>query len=250
MTGAPNSLAPAWLPRQQRRYIDHQLRKLIRPGVCSICGKPLRHNSATAGGLDAGGNVVLAGECCVGRVAVTFGKGLYSDRKYDFLRPRADDEPATIKPTKAQIADGIAAYQEVIAETDRRIDGVERRGGVRTSEVNLLDSPWKDDDRIWFEQNRSRSHRLRMPFAGEFDQEAAKTPTGHVLIVLVRQVEPGTRARAWLYLDVVPLPGTPRDEAAAHALFEVARGREAMPPDVKSFDALIEKYAIAREPNQ
>ena len=45
MNRAPNSLAPSWLPRQQRRHIDRQLRRLMRPGTCSICGSPFRHNS-------------------------------------------------------------------------------------------------------------------------------------------------------------------------------------------------------------
>ena len=99
-----------------------------------------------------------------------------------------------------------------------------------TLAVNLPDGPWKDDDRIWFEQNRERSHRVRMPFPGEYDAEAAKAPTGHVLIVLVRQVEPGMRIRPAVSLnaDLLPLPD---DEAVAHALFEVAMRREAVPPD-------------------
>ena len=34
----------------------------------------------------------------------------------------------------------------------------------------------------------------------------------------------------------------PDDEAFAHALFEVAVGREAIPPDSEALRALIEKY--------
>ena len=36
------SLAPPWLPRQQRRRIDRQLRRLMRRDTCSVCGTPFR----------------------------------------------------------------------------------------------------------------------------------------------------------------------------------------------------------------
>ena len=115
--------------------------------------QPFKHNSRTAGGLDAQGNVVLAGECCSGGVAATITEGFYSDRQYDFLH---GPKPSTnTGPTSgAGIAGAIAAYQKVIAETDKVLDGVERRGGVRTLAVNLRDSPWKADDRDWFERNQ------------------------------------------------------------------------------------------------
>jgi hypothetical protein len=43
MSRAPDQLAPTWLPRQQRRYVDRALRKLIRRNVCSLCGGAFRH---------------------------------------------------------------------------------------------------------------------------------------------------------------------------------------------------------------
>jgi hypothetical protein len=235
------ALAPSRLPRQQRRRIDRALRRLSRPGVCSFCGRSFRHNSRTAGGLDAHGNVALAGECCFfGRVAEVFAMGLYSDRRYDFLFPRGTKPD--IEPTSEQIADAITACQEVITATDKRLDSIERYGGgVRGTHVNVLDHPWTDDDRNWFAQNQERSHRARMPFPGEADKEAAGTPAGHALIVLLRQVEPGSRIRAGFYLnaDLMPLPD---DEATAHGLFEMAVGREAVPSDRQALCALIEKY--------
>ena len=183
---------------------------------------------------------MLAGECCTDQVAAIFVRGLYSDRKYDFLYPRGT-KPDT-EPTNEQVADAIATYQEVIADTDKRLDGIERRGGVtRPLNVSVLDTPWKDNDRSWFEQNRERSHRARMPFPGELDGDAAKPPAGHVPIMLVRQVEPGSRIKARLFLDVVSLP-VPDDEATIHALFEIAAQREPLPPNLQAFFALIEKY--------
>ena len=101
------------------------------------------------------------------------------------------------------------------------------------------------DDRDWFEWNQKRSHRARMPFPGELDEEAAKTPAGHALIVLVRQVEPGSRPRAAFYLNA-DLPPTADDEGVAQALFDVAVGREAVPPDSEALCTLIEKYRAHR----
>jgi hypothetical protein len=242
MSRPPDQLAPSWLPRQQRRWVDAQLRKLVRPGVCSLCGSPFKHNSRTAGGLNVQGNVVLAGECCAGQVAAVFVRGLYSDRKYDFLSPSSTERSTNTKPTNEQIVNPITSYQEVIADADKVLDGIEQYGGIsQLPGVNLLDSPWKDDDRDWFEQNQERSHRLRMPFPGELDGLAAKTPAGHALILLVRQVEPGRRIRAAVSLSANLLP-LPDDEAIAHALFEVAIRRGAVPPDRQALIALIEKY--------
>jgi hypothetical protein len=239
MSRASDQLAPSWLPRQQRRHVNRQLHKLLRHGTCSICGRPLNHHSRTTSGLDAQGNVVVAGECCRSRVAEVFGLGLYSDRQYDFMSPRKPE--SNVQPTNEQIVAAIAAYQEAVADSDKRLADVERRGGVKSvSEVFLLDHPWKDDDREWFERNPTRSHRMRAPFPNELD--GVKIPAGRKMIVFVRQVEPGRRLRAAFDPDVVLLPGSPHDEAFAHALFEVAVGHEAVPSDHKALDALIKKY--------
>jgi hypothetical protein len=64
------SLAPPWLPRQQRRYLDRILNKLVRREACSICGSQWKHNSRTAYGLDRNGRIVAVGECCLNEVAV------------------------------------------------------------------------------------------------------------------------------------------------------------------------------------
>jgi hypothetical protein len=230
------------LTRQQRRHIDRQLRKLLRSNVCSICGGPFKHNSRTRGGLDSQGGVVLAGECCSTKVAATFVRGVYSARQHDFPWPHGD-EP-NVKPTDAQITEAIRLYQNFLTEADRVVDDLIRRGGdvPVAPKLNLLDQPWKANDRDWFERNPKRSHRVRIPFPGELVEEAAKVPTGKARLMLVRQLEPGSRLRPNLCLDADLLP-LPDDEAVAHALFEVAIGREAMPVDRQAFCVLIEKYA-------
>ena len=60
--------------------------------------------------------------------------------------------------------------------------------------------------------------------------------------MLVQQVEPGRRLRAAVFLDANVLP-LPDDEAAVHALFEVAMQREAAaarPPG--ALHVVIKKY--------
>jgi hypothetical protein len=218
MNRAPDQFAHR-LSRQQRRRLDRALRKPFRQNKCSFCGGSFPHCSATAGGFDAHDNVVLAGECCVSKVAKIFAMGL------------------------TMTVDPIAAVQQK-ATVDKIFDNAERCGGLgRPSELNLADSPWKDADRKWFEQNSARSHRVRMPFSGEVDEAVASTPVGTVLMIIVRQVKPGYRYRAAVSVDTEFLP-LPDDEATVHALLEVVTGREAMPPDRSALHALSKKYSV------
>jgi hypothetical protein len=207
------------LSRQQRRRLERALPKLFETNVCSFCGNPLPQASATAGGFDAAGNVVLSGECCVRQVAQIFMMGLALNRE--------------------QLA---AAHQKAAAA--KIFDDAERCGGLgRPTEVILTDSAWKDADRKWFEQNPTRSHRIWWPFPGEVDDEVATTPAGTVLMTIVRQVKPGYRNRAAVSVDVELLP-IPDDEATAHALFEAAMGREHLPPDPQALRELSKKYSM------
>jgi hypothetical protein len=187
MNRAPDQLAPSRLSRQQRRRLDRALHKLMQRDRCSICGSPFQCNSF--GGFDAQGNVALVGECCIDRVPTVFSLGLIV--------------------TGEQLD---AACQK--AQTNEILDNAERYGGLgRPSEVNLTGSVWKNDDRIWFEQNPSRAHRLRPPFPGEMDETAA---------------------------DECEL-------AVAHALFEVAVQREPWPRDSAALCTLFEKYLTPAE---
>jgi hypothetical protein len=250
MSRAPGQFAPAWLPRQQRRHIDRQLRKFFRRDACSVCSNTFKHNTRTAGGLNAHGEVVLAGECCIGKVAAIFVQGLYSDHQYELPWPHHDEPNAknsNAKPTNKQIAEAIGLYQNVVTEADKIVDDMMRCGGDMPviPKLNLVDSPWKDDDREWFEENPKRSHRMRLPFPGEADKEAAKTPAGTTLVIMVQQTRPGFRYRATVHVSTNLLP-LPDDEAASHALFEAARGHESMPPDRQSLCTLAQKYSRHR----
>jgi hypothetical protein len=236
-------MVPSWLPRHERRRADRELYKLLHSDNCSVCGSPHQHNSRTTSGFDTRGNVAVAGECCADRISIIFGVGHFTARDYDFLSSR--ESKSNAEPTKEQIDDAIATYQKVVADTDKRIDDIVRRGGGghggRAPDVSLLDHPWKDDDRTWFKQHPTRSHRVRMPFPGEADKEVAKTPAAQTLIMLLKQVEPGSRLKTGFFLNADLLP-VPDDEAVAHTLFEIAVGYEPVPPDGNARCALVEKY--------
>ena len=260
-------LAPPWLPRQQRRQLDRILNKLVDREACSICGSDWKHNSRTAYGLDRNDKIVVAGECCIDQVVVAFGHGFFSERKYDFLNPPSGasygasrgtpqdaseagsgaspaPSPARKPETWEEIDEAIALRQRAIAAADEQFEGIEKHGDVELTgkALSMLDYPWKTDDRVWFGKNPRRSHRVRMPFPGEFDELGAKAPAGHALVILVRQVKPGTRARHSFYLNADLLP-VPDDEAIAHTLFEVATEREPLPRNGWALNALIAKYA-------
>jgi hypothetical protein len=102
------------LSRQQRRRLERALPKLFER-MCSFCGSSFLHNSATAGGFDAAGNVVLTSECCVHRVAQIFVRGFYSNRYYDFLRPPNTKPSTNTEPTSQQIGDLVPlAHDEAV----------------------------------------------------------------------------------------------------------------------------------------
>jgi hypothetical protein len=205
--------------RSERRRMNRRLSELMKRDRCSICGAGLPHNTKTFGGLNKRGEVALAGECCVDQMAHLHGAGFFTHRAYDFLEPRGQRrQRGRVKYSAEEIAAVITNSQVAIDETDRRLAGVERRGGVtHLSKVHMLDSAWKADDRAWFEANPWRSHRIRRPLEGE-NFPVTERPEHHSLVVVVRQVEPGSRIRTACCLrDGAPLPD---DEALLHAVFD------------------------------
>ncbi len=102
-----------------------------------------------------------------------------------------------------------------------------RRAGVPTNfPVYLDDSLWKSDDAAWFELNPERSHRMRPGIEGEKfavlvndKRWLEETQPGHVIFVVVRQVEPGVRVRIPFFRNLdVPIPDI---EPVVHALFDL-----------------------------
>jgi hypothetical protein len=231
--------------RAKRRLFDRQFRKLIKNNGdnCSLCGAEFRHNSRSFGGYDQDGKIALVGECCVERLHEVHTAGLCSHRNYDFLAAGQNTKGCDLSAEQA--AHALDLCQRAIVAVDKEMpDDLWQRAGMnqpRHGSIHVLDRPWKKDDRDWFERHAERSHRARLPFAGEVEQSAA--PQGHQLLMLVRQVEPGKRIRAGLFISS-QLPPVPDVEAIAHALFDVATEREPIPRDGKAMLALIRKYTI------
>jgi hypothetical protein len=234
------------LNRAQRRRLDRAVQGLMGKDGCSICGAAFDHNACTYGGCDRYGRPAVVGDCCREHLVQVTAMGFYTTRIYDFLEHTGKREPRRSTPNStAEITSAIAAYRGWIEKTDRQADGMERRAGVRgLGPVSVLETPWKTDDRLWFEQNPDRSHRARPVFPGEADEQAAKTPPGTVLLTLVRQVEPGKRVRASFYLNAALWP-VPDDDAIAHALFDIATRQQAQPQNAAERAALVEKYHAA-----
>jgi hypothetical protein len=136
--------------------LDRELRKLIPQGTCSFCGRPFELGSSTMGGFDARDNVVLACEGCVNQVAEIFAVGLELTGEH-FAAAHAAD---------AARYSGISGY--ILPDFAERFD------------------------RLWFEQNPKRAHRVRLAFPGEIAVEDAAR---HALII-VRQVKPAFRVKA------------------------------------------------------
>ena len=203
--------------RQQHleRKLDRAFKRLAKRDICSFCGEPFAHNTSTTFGL-SNDEPVLACERCADAVEEVHGTGLVTARQYDFL------SEARFKPE--EIAEAVAVMKKAISYADVRLaDAQKRSGSHRKRGINLLNHPWKEDDRAWFEQHPDRAQRVRAVYPGE-DQHGhviEKTPQGHQLIVLIRQVEPGLRMKNTFYLNEELWP-VPEDEAIAHAMFDLA----------------------------
>ena len=241
--------------RAQRRRLDRQLDRevqgLMGRDGCTVCGAAFEHNARLYGGCDGYGRAAVTGDCCSEVLAQVTHAGINTARSYDFLHPRKKEINARrSKPASStEIISAIATCQDLIAQADQQLDGMERRAGVRGPlRISVLDSAWKTDDRLWFEQNPERSHRARLVFPGEADGQATKAPTGTVLLMLTRQVAPGKRVRAGFYINAELWPA-PEIEAIAHLLFDIATGQQAQPQDAAERAALIAKYCPSERVN-
>jgi hypothetical protein len=193
---------------------------------CSICKADLPHNSRTFGGVTAGGDTALVGQCCEHKIKEIVLTGLYVSHGYEGLIPRPNETPAG-PMSAAQTSRAINTMQQTFQKIDQVASSIATKGGVpsKMPRINTASSPWKDDDAGWFKANKSRAHRLRPAFPGEIDALQAGSdkdeppPIGHEFQILVRQVEPGTRMRIVFCRNMeVPIPDL---EPLIHAIFDV-----------------------------
>lgn len=193
---------------------------------CSVCRKPFQHNTTTTGGTTKAGKTVLVGECCQATVNDVVLRGMFLDAAADDLVPLIPTTGArTHQP--ADIERAVAGMRNIFADRQEMAAEIAQRAGLppRRSKVFSRQTVWKDDDIRWFEQNPTRSHRLR-PLIGDEAAVSGFTvdamPPRHEMQVLVRQVEPGKRMRLPFVRNLdVPIPD---DETVIHALFDIVGG--------------------------
>ena len=234
---------------RNRRCATNRLHRAIENLIksdgdfCTVCRARFEHNCRTFGGETAAGAAAVVGDCCVGKLRLIVTSGVYLARDYDFFpKPKGGGKSGAC--TIEQIEKAISATQQAVRDADQQIGDAARRGGVpKLNQINILDAAWKDADRAWFEQHPTRSHRIRPAHPGEAADVAWHTaPEGCVLVVVVRQVEPGLRIKQKFFFHEELWPA-PDDETIAHALFDLnARGE---PVGRDALQALAASYQLA-----
>lgn len=197
----------------------------------------------------------MVGECCAKKIEHLVLSGIFLHHDYDTIPHTKDDlEEATLTP--AEIGDAVERLQNHVAGVDRFASDIAKRAGIPTGRMRVTtsDNPWKADDAAWFKANPSRSHRLRPMFPGEettlFDPgNRTALPPNHAFQVLVRQVQPGMRARVPFGRNTeVPIPDI---EPLMHALFDLAGGTGKTKGVISTAEIakLARSYAEAAEKN-
>ena len=214
-----------------RRRVEREIRKIMREDGdhCSLCRSRLEHNSRTFGGIVKVGTSVLTGECCRERVEIVILGGLYLDGEVDDLVQRLPPSHRDAARNKAgDVQRSVEAIKRLFNDRQINVRAVARRAGLPKQKTRLFtaESTWKTDDAAWFEAHADRSHRLRSLHDGEAVASGfpanIKMPERHEMQVLVRQIEPGKRARLPFgrNLDV----SIPDDETVLHALTDFVSG--------------------------
>jgi hypothetical protein len=237
------------LARSRRALVHKRIEQIIRTDGdnCSLCRAEFQHNRRTYGGVTGDGVVAITGECCASKLDILLISGLYTTRSY--VEPSRTRNGPNKELSSEQIEEAISAHQQYFAAVDEITDRAARRAGFPAEKMMLrLDDDetiWKADDRTWFENNPTRSHRLRPAFPGEqingCDEVA---PPGHELQIVVRQISPGLRVRVGIFRNL-EIDEFPDIEPMTHALFDLVAKREAR-VSVRELVELARKYDCER----
>jgi hypothetical protein len=100
--------------------------------------------------------------------------------------------------------------------------------GRKASPISFERTPWKDDDAAWFKANPTRSHRARPAFPGEVSDDDAGKGEGKytLLVVLLRQVKPGSRLKISCWTDLDRDTVDTLGEEYVHAWVDAAMTRQ------------------------
>jgi hypothetical protein len=213
--------------RTARRRYEKEVPKILRKNGdnCGVCRAPLTHNAQTFGGLLPNGEVVLTSSCCVRKLEMIMGSGVYIKQNTDAIVSVLEQAPGKRMP----VQDGFAAVDRLrsgIDAVDAMTEEVMRKGGMVTSPtcISLSNTPWKSDDAAWFERNKNRTHRMRPMHPGEQEQmplhlQQFQIPEGHRCEILVRQVVKGQRIRSLFFRNTeIDIPDS---DEVIHAIFDI-----------------------------
>lgn len=233
-----------------RRRVEREFAALIeRDGDhCSLCHQPLKHNSKIYGGITKAGETALTSDCCASKLKETVVSGVYMDGPIVSLPLSKSPSGSRVLPP-SDADEAVSRLQDYVAEVDRLSADIATRAGISQQKtiMNFEDSPWKDDDRAWFEANPERSHRLRKLYAGEDvtlvppGQSVTTPPPFHENQVLIRQVQPGQRVKK-LFCRNLATP-IPEVEDVFHAIFDIVTGRREGVITTKEVADLASRYA-------
>jgi hypothetical protein len=83
-------------------HLNHRLRQLMAEGFCTVCGGDFQPGTVITGGLNAHGDIVLAGECCASEVTKIITLGRMMGQHILFAPPEPpDDDWFTENPTRS-----------------------------------------------------------------------------------------------------------------------------------------------------
>ncbi|MDR6927854.1 hypothetical protein [Pseudomonas sp. BE134] len=214
--------------RSERRYFEKEMSKILKYSgdVCGVCGVEFKHNSQTFGGVVAGNCAMLTGECCVHRLDVLVGTGVYIDKNVDGILSVFETAQGGARVSPVDAFSAIKQMRSEIGSLDKASDDPMRQAGVQRSPTNIsiTDTPWKLDDAAWFQGHPDRSHRLRPVHPGEVATLPAgitkgDVPEAHRWEILVRQVKEGQRIRTVFCRNTKAF--IPDVDEVIHAIFDI-----------------------------
>jgi hypothetical protein len=240
------------MSRAERRYYEKELSKILKSSgsVCGICGEALVHNSQTYGGITSGNRVVLTGGCCVRKLEVMMGSGVYINKNVVSILSVLQGSQSDSQISASNALSTVRQMRSGVSALDKAVDDVMRKGGIQSSptSISITDNPWKLDDAAWFKSHSDRSHRLRPLHPDEITTlpvgiTNAEMPDNHDWVILVRQVKQGQRIRtAFCKNKEAYIPDV---EEVIHVIFDIViRGDGSGVISAEKVAALVAEYHI------
>jgi hypothetical protein len=233
--------ALANLPRPNRRALKKAI--LRDADRCGICREPYPHAGRTWAGFLTDGKAATTCQRCVGRLKTIYFGGIHLSKKYPGAEALANswknaDEESRRRVPAAELETHLTKLQRFLRQEEADYAAQHRRlcrqAGIPETGIDQhflnRGEPWREDDRIWFEEHPDRSFRMREVFPGEIDEleraygERYPESDGRRSVIIVCQTQPGARIRA--ICDLPDHLAVFDRESVAETLFEHVRRGE------------------------